>query len=357
MIETTLQLLFGLLWGGFLLLLGRTLWRRWRRQGFSATLATLRSRVWWGTGAALMVLTLLRASVVFIYPEYMGVVISVISPSGVRQQPLDSGLHLILPLLERVQRYPRYWQTYTMSDKIFEGQVPAADSIVARTRDGQEIRLDITIIYRLDFNKLVELHTFWQNRYTDHLIRPATRAFVRQAISQFSVDEVNSGERVQVTQQIEATAKAQALENGLIVRSLLFRNITFTEEYSRSIENKQVELQREISSRYRAQQIENIARGEGNRVTVLAEAEAEAVRIRARADADARIIRAGADAEALRLVGEALDNQQNLLTYRYIEKLSPSIRAMLLPAGQPLILPLEEQWSPRRQADAPQLND
>jgi hypothetical protein len=44
----------------------------------------------------------------------------------------------------------------------------------------------------------------------------------------------------------------------------------------------------------------------------------------------------------LRLVGEALDHREDLLTFRYIDKLSPNIRAMLLPSGTPLMLPLPQ---------------
>ena len=343
MIQYALNALFVLLWGGFALLLAWTLWQRLRRQGTRPALSTLRSPRWLGALAGLVLLTLLRAAVVFIYPQYMGVVVSVISPDGVRPEPLMPGLHLIVPLLERVELYPRYWQTYTMSDKVYEGQVPNVDGIVARTKDGQEIRLDVTIIFRLEPEQVVNLHILWQDRYMDQWIRPATRAFVRQAISQYTVDEVNSEQRVQVTEAIQAQAQARAAENGVIVKNFLFRNITFTEEYSRSVENKQVELQGEIASRYKAQQIENLARGQAGRITVVAEAEAEAVRIKAAARADARVIRAEAEAQALNLLGAALERRENLLTYRYIEKLSPNIRAMLLPAGHPLILPTPEE--------------
>lgn len=342
MIEQTLNALFVLLWGGFLLLLARTLWRRLRRQGPRPALATLRAPAWLGSFAVLLLATLLRAAVVFVYPQYMGVVVSVVSPQGVRPAPLMPGLHLIVPLLEQVVLYPRYWQTYTMSDRIHEGQMPAADGILARTKDGQEIRLDVTLIFRLEPENVVEVHILWQDRYTDQWIRPATRAFARQAISAYTVDEVNSEQRVQVTESIQNQAIARAAENGLIVRNFLIRNITFTEEYSRSVEEKQVALQGEIRTQYEARQIENLAGGEANRITVIAEAEARAVRIRAEADAAARVVRARADAEALTLVGAALDQQGSLLTYRYIEKLSPNIRAMLLPANHPLILPTPE---------------
>ena len=48
------------------------------------------------------------------------------------------------------------------------------------------------------------------------------------------------------------------------------------------------------------------------------------------------------EAEALRLIAEALSRNPELLTYRYIEKLAPSIRTMLVPADMPYVLPIPD---------------
>jgi hypothetical protein len=72
----------------------------------------------------------------------------------------------------------------------------------------------------------------------------------------------------------------------------------------------------------------------------LALGEADAIKTKAQADADATIIRANAEAQALKAIAEALSKDKNLLTYSYIQKLSPSIRAMLVPNNAPFILPV-----------------
>jgi regulator of protease activity HflC (stomatin/prohibitin superfamily) len=64
--------------------------------------------------------------------------------------------------------------------------------------------------------------------------------------------------------------------------------------------------------------------------------------IEAKATAEARVLKAQAEATALRLVGAELNHREDLLTYRYIDKLSPNIKAMLLPSETPLILPLPQ---------------
>jgi len=107
------------------------------------------------------------------------------------------------------------------------------------------------------------------------------------------------------------------------------RNISFSPEYATAVELKQVGLQEAYLKEHQANQIRELAYGQ-----------ADEVRIKAQADAEAVIIKAQAEAEALRLIALALSQNPELLTYRYIEKLSPSIRTMLVPADMPYVLPI-----------------
>ena len=66
------------------------------------------------------------------------------------------------------------------------------------------------------------------------------------------------------------------------------------------------------------------------------------MRNRAEGKADAIKTEAQAQSEALKLIAEALKEDPQLLTYQYIEKLSPNIRVMLVPSNNPLILPLPD---------------
>ena len=69
----------------------------------------------------------------------------------------------------------------------------------------------------------------------------------------------------------------------------------------------------------------------------------------AQGDAEAVRAKAAAQAEALTLIAQALTKDKNLLTYEYIQKLSPAIRVMLVPNNAPFILPLptlEEPTAP-----------
>ena len=286
---------------------------------------------------------MIRASLVFIHPHQVGVVISIFAAGGIRDQPLPAGLHWIVPLAERVAIYPIALQAYTMASRPLEGAKLGNDAIVARTSDGQIINIDVTVVYRIDPKRAVIQHIYLQDRYVVDLLRPGVRSLVRYVASQFTVDEVNSVKRQAFQNAVDESLKEVAEEShntGLIIKSLMIRNISFSPEYGESVEMKQMAKQGMLRAEFEAKQVINHTIGDAERIKLLAEAEARAIVVKAEAEAEARVRVAQADARALRLVGEALDRRDDLLTFRYIEKLSPNIRAMLLPSNTPLILPL-----------------
>lgn len=297
-------------------------------------------------------LTVVKLSLVFIYPGYIGVVVSVLQQQGIRPNPIRPGLHWVVPLAEHSVIYPAFWQTYTMSYRTHEGDKADADAIVARTLDSQEVTIDISIIFRIDPEQVVELHKFWQQRYKEEMLRPGVRGLLRREVSQFTVDEVNSNKRNELADKLDADLKEIAAQNYLIVKRVLLRNIGFSKDYAQSVERKQVALQGETQKIYEAKQIENLAQGKANKIRIVADAEADAIRIRAEAKAHARLIRAEAEAEALRLVDAALKDKRNLLVYRYIDRLSPNIKAVVLPHDMPLIFPLPDMQPPQPPAEA-----
>jgi len=342
MIRTLLDFLVPVIWSLLAFGIGFYFWRTRRRHGLPVAVKRLFSYRLLVPLAVVLSLTIVRAALVFVYPQEIGVVVSILSPGGIRSEPLRGGLHWIVPLAERVVIYPIYHQTLTMSGDPNENQVPRNDTVRARTADEQVVTMDITLIFRVDPDNVVKLHIDWQDRYVRELMRPAVRSVLRDGVSQYTVNEVNSAKRADFVEAFETTMQKRAVGSGVIVESAYVRNIGFSDEYADSVEQKQMAHQGMTRAEYEAKQIENLSRGKAEKIKILADAEATAIVIEATAAAEARVLKATAEAKALRLVGEALDRREDLLTFRYIEKLSPNIKAMLLPSETPLILPLPQ---------------
>lgn len=290
--------------------------------------------------------SLVSAAVVFIDPTRVGVVISLISPGGVRPLPLRAGFHLIVPVLEQDVQYSIAWQTYTMSGAPTEGSVSGDDSIRARTSDGQEVRIDSSIIFRVNPDQVVTLHTDWQSRYVEYFVRPMIQGFVRGQVSQFQAREVNSSVRKDLETALERSLRTEFAKEGLLVDRFLLRDITFTKEYAAAVEEKQIALEGEARTEYEAKQMRNLAQGQSDKIAIEAEGRGQQIKTEADARAAATLVEAEAQAKALRLIGAALAENPDLLTHEYIDKLSPSIRVMLVPNNAPLILPLPELSPP-----------
>jgi len=181
-----------------------------------------------------------------------------------------------------------------------------------------------------------------QNRYVDDFIRPVMRGVVRTEVSQFTAEEINSSRRKNLEANLEDLLREALGDKGFILDRFLLRNIAFSTSFSSAIEQKQVAEQDRIQREYQAEQIRTLAGGERDRLKIEAEGRAAAIEREAQAKATATVLQAKADSDALRLINQALQRDPSLLLYRYIEKLSPNLRVMLLPNNAPLILPVPD---------------
>jgi regulator of protease activity HflC (stomatin/prohibitin superfamily) len=286
--------------------------------------------------AGALILTTVSAGLVFIQPEERGVVISALQSGGVRPAPLQPGLRWIIPFFESVITYPISRQTYTMSIASSEGDIQGDDSITARTADGQEIFVDASVIYAIDPAEAVQVHIDWQDRYTDELVRPVARGVIRDVVSQYKVEEVVTTKRVEMTNQISSDMQQKLADNGLSLVNFILRNITFSPEYAASVEQKQIAEQQAQQAAFVVEQ----RRQEAEQARQVAQGQADANVIQAQGAADARLIQAQAEAQALQLIASALQNNENLLLYQYINQLAPGIQVMLVPNDNPYLLSL-----------------
>lgn len=280
-------------------------------------------------------LTVLGSGLVFVEASERGVV-RTIRAGGIRSEPLEPGLHWIVPVVEQVVTYSISNQSYTMSGVALEGQVQGDDSIRARTKDGQEVIIDASVIYQIDPAKVVNLHIKWQNRYQDGIVRPETRGIIRDAISQYGVEEVVSTKRIEMVSIITTELSARLADNNLILLDFILRDIHFSEAYAVAVEQKQIAEQQAQQAELTVEQ----KKQEAEQARQVAQGQADAAVIAAQGAAEARIIEAQAEAQALELLANALENNPQLLQYQYILKLAPGVQTIFIPTDNQFILPL-----------------
>jgi regulator of protease activity HflC (stomatin/prohibitin superfamily) len=298
------------------------------------------------TGLVVMIvvavlLSTVGAGLVFIEPDELAVVITV-AQGGIRPEPLTAGIHFVIPFIERVELYSILRQTYTMSAVGSEGQVAGDDSIQVRTKDGQQVYIDASVVYSVDPLKATDLYRTWRKNYEDGLVRPQSRGVIRDVSSQYGVEEIVSTKRAEMEQQITDQLVAIFADNNIILQDFVLRNIRFSDEYANAVEQKQIAEQQAQQAKF----VVESKKQEAEQARQTAQGAADAAVIASKGAAEARVVQAEAEAKALQLIADVLRQNPTLLQYQYITKLAPNVQMMLVPSDAPFILPQLELNQP-----------
>lgn len=281
-----------------------------------------------------VLLTTIGAGLVFIEPDELAVVVTVLGEGGIRPDPLLSGLHWIIPFAERVERYPKTNQNYTMSSTPDEGAVSGDDSIQVRTKDGQQVYIDASVLYAVDPLKVVQLYSTWRFNYEDQFVRTQARGIIRDVASQYGVEEIVSSKRAEMEQQITDQLVQIFSDNNLILRDFVLRNIRFSDEYAAAVEQKQIAEQQAQQAKFVVEQ----KKQEAEQARQVAQGVADAQVIAAKGEAESLLIEAQAQAQANQVISQSLTPE--LVQYQYVQKLSPNVQTIFIPSGNQFILPL-----------------
>lgn len=217
---------------------------------------------------------------------------------------LGEGIHLINPLKANHELSVR---TQELKET---ASVPSAEGLV--------MNLDTSLIYHLNRDKAAEVYQQIGPRYVDVLIEPNLRSAIREATASHSANALYSGEREMVAKQILAQLTDKLGPRGVIVESILLRDIQLPAALKASIELKQQAEQEALAMSFRLQKEKQ---------------EAERKRIEAQGISDfQRIVAQGISSQLLEWKG--IEATENLAK-------SPNAKIVVIGSGKnglPLIL-------------------
>jgi prohibitin 2 len=272
-----------------------------------------------------LLFSLVGQGVVIVEPTQVAVVVNTLS--GSVEEPKRAGLHIVVPVAQRVAiTYPITQQEYTMSATDDAGGRASDVPVEARTSDGQTVLMDVTVIFRIAPDQANDLYLSWNENYFEGFVRPTSRSIIREVVSAYSAEEIYGSARVQLGDDIETATAERFAEENLELNDLLVRGITFSPDFTEAIEQKVVAEQNLERSRTEAQRAQTEATGRAQ--AQIAEAEG---------DAQSRTIRAAAEAEALRLISEQIAANPSLIQYQYVQNLSGNVELILVPSNSPFL--------------------
>jgi regulator of protease activity HflC (stomatin/prohibitin superfamily) len=234
------------------------------------------------------------------------------------------GVYFFLPLVNSWTTLPISQQNLLMNANPNEGDRPIPDDVTFKTKDGNNVYIDVNVMWRIDPKKasFLVFHVGQSiSEIQERLVRPISRSIIRDIFN-----EISSEEYYQVTVKNKVAAKTKdelgkaLAPYAIIVDMLQVQQHRFDTEYQAAI-NAQKQAEADVQTLVEQQKnmvVQKKSELEGKRSSWNQQLEfalGEAGRIRNEADgyyqtktneAKARIAVAQAEAEGVRKEAEAL---------------------------------------------------
>lgn len=186
--------------------------------------------------AAVFIVIILFASVARVESGHVGVLTLF---GRVTAEVLPEGIHLVNPFKVNHELTIR-------TQEIKESaSVPSSEGLV--------MNLDTSLIYHLNPGKAATVYQNIGLDYRNVLIEPNLRAAIRESTASHTANALYTGEREMVAKQIYDQLTSKLSERGIVVESILLRDIQLPSTLKSSIEAKQQAEQEALAMSFRLQ--------------------------------------------------------------------------------------------------------
>lgn len=222
-----------------------------------------------------------------IQPGEVGIVVRL---GKAQQRVLEEGLHLVLPWVDKIQRFNIKVQKY-------EVEVPA------ETRDLQPVEARFVVTYCIDPSNVVRILREHGNlkHVENELVSPQTKGAFRQAATSMNAQEMAT-QRAELKQGFERELDDSLRKFGIKLVDIAILRLEFGKEYQDAVIRAQMAEQRAREAENMVKVANAEARAEEERAKGQARAEEERAKGQARAEEE----RARGKVAAIDMVGEAL---------------------------------------------------
>jgi regulator of protease activity HflC (stomatin/prohibitin superfamily) len=176
----------------------------------------------------------------------------------VLNETLTEGFHSKSPLVS-VHTYSVRMNEYTMSRALGEGVKHENDAITTRTSDNLEVGIDMTVRWSVNPQKAQLVYKNISpdmQGIIDIIVRPSSRAYLRDIASDYTLDNLII-KRTEVASRVFDMLKLEFEEQGLIIETVLLRDIyppteidtAIKKKLARDQELKEMEYQEKIAEK------------------------------------------------------------------------------------------------------------
>ncbi len=256
----------------------------------------------------------------------------VVRPSGVDENELGTGWHLVAPW-NSVKLMDKTVWVYTLTKKSGEGEKTVDDAIWAPTSDGIKMGFDISVNWHIDPSQAswiyanISASQDGEGKYhwmEENIIRPAIKSIMPLTISKYTPIECYSDKRAEIQDRVQKALIEELAKNHIIVDVAQIREVYYNRDFELAINQKKLEEQKVLTMvQITRQKDEQLKQAEIDKNIAIQQAEGEA--------------------KALQIKGNSINANPKIIQLEWINKWDGELPNYMMGNGQGVILNLPNQ--------------
>jgi len=157
---------------------------------------------------------------------YVGIEINLAgSQRGASEIPIRTGWVFYSPLRSQVIEYPTFVQTVKWTADTSEGH-PINEELVFNSKQGQEVRADVSLSYAIDADKIPDFYVKYRNddleRFTHGILKDIVRNSLNEIASTYTLEDIYGENKAHFLTDTRQRVQAQMAPVGVQIQQFGF---------------------------------------------------------------------------------------------------------------------------------------
>lgn len=193
-----------------------------------------------GGAAAIFLIILLVNSLVTVPSGHRGIIFRPLADGiDTTAIPYQPGFQVVAP-----------WNSIIKYDVRLQSDKSQMDVL---SKDGADIKLDLTYIFRPDERKIGTLHESIGKNYASKMVMPEIRSSAREVIGKYQPEELYSSKRDVIQTEIFRLSRKALAKNNIHLDNILIREIKLPDNIAAAIERKLEQEQKSLEYKFKLQ--------------------------------------------------------------------------------------------------------